>query len=111
MPVIVSSEDKTVERQGQGWKVQRVAGQNLFNGEGLAAFHWILDPQTSGPEMVHGNYDEMIYVISGSGTAFVGGRRLPLETEDLLWLEPGDRCYFEAGAQGLELLQGYAPED
>jgi hypothetical protein len=53
----------------------------------------------------------MLYVIAGSGAAVVGGRRLPLEPESLLWLEPGDRCQLESGAQGLDVLQSYAPGD
>lgn len=109
MPTIQKPEEMNYADQGEGWKVRRIAGGELFGGPAMAAFHWTLEPHTMGPEIIHGNYDEMLYVIAGSGAAVVQGTRLPLEPESLLWLEPGDRCQLESGAQGLEVLQGYAP--
>ena len=111
MPTIQKPEEMNYADQGEGWKVRRIAGGELFGGPAMSAFHWILEPRTRGPEIIHGNYDEMLYVIAGSGAAVVGGRRLPLEPESLLWLETGDRCQLESGAQGLDVLQSYAPGD
>ena len=111
MPVIVNPAEKNeaVENHGDGWAIRRIAGRELFAGPAMAAFHWSLEPHVSGPQFEHGDYDEMFYVITGSGTAVIGGRRLALEAESLLWLETGDSGHFEAGEQGLEILQGYAP--
>jgi quercetin dioxygenase-like cupin family protein len=51
----------------------------------------------------------LLYVIRGSGTAVVNGEDMPLNDESVLWLEPGEQYQFIAGADGLEILQGYAP--
>jgi mannose-6-phosphate isomerase-like protein (cupin superfamily) len=111
MSVIMKPAEKheAIEAHGDGWAVRRIAGRQLFGGAAMAAFHWSLEAHVSGPQFAHGEYDEMFYVITGGGTAVIGGHRLPLEAESLIWLEPGDSGYFEAGEQGLQILQAYAP--
>jgi hypothetical protein len=59
--------------------------------------------------MAHGEGEGLVYVISGNGLVRIGEEHLPLEPESVLWLEPGDSFTFQAGTQGLEILQGYAP--
>lgn len=111
MPVIVNpvEKDETPADQGDGWVIRRIAGRELFGGTAMAAFHWSLAPHAAGPQFEHGDVDEMFYVISGTGAAVIAGRRFTLEAESLLWLESGDAGHFEAGGDGLEVLQAYAP--
>ena len=75
----------------------------------MVARRWLFEAGATGPELEHNDSDQLLYVIQGSGQAVVNGETLPLETESVLWLEPGERYHFVAGEAGLEILQGYAP--
>lgn len=111
MPAIMKPAEKheAIEDHGDGWEIRRIAGHELFGDVAMAAFRWSFEPHATGPQFTHGDYDEMFYIIAGSGSVVISGRRMPLEAESLLWLEPGDSGHFEAGQRGLEILQAYAP--
>lgn len=109
MPIIVNPEEMIAHRQGEGWTEITLADGHTIGVPAMVARRWILKPGARGPERVHGEVEQLLYVIRGSGTAVVGTEHLPLEPETMLWLEPGDRYHFEAGDEGLEILQGYAP--
>lgn len=53
--------------------------------------------------------EHAVYVIAGSGLLEAGGAHFPLGAESVAWLEPGERCVFAAGGQGLRLLAAQAP--
>jgi quercetin dioxygenase-like cupin family protein len=53
--------------------------------------------------------ENFVYVIRGSGRARVGAQVFELQPESVLWLEAGDRCSLEAGAEALEVLLCRAP--
>jgi hypothetical protein len=76
----------------------------------MSARRWSLGPNVVGPQVEHGEGEELLYVISGGGFALVGGEQLPLAPESVLWLEHGDRYHLQAGPEGLEILQGCAPD-
>lgn len=95
-----------VARSGEGWTEYRFARDGLPMG----ARRWVLKPGAHGPEVEHRDAEAMLYVVRGSGAAVVAGTVLPLAAETVVWLERGDRFILEAGPQGLEVLQGYAPE-
>lgn len=109
MPLIVKPEEMRVHQQGEGWSVITLADSQTIGAPAMVARRWVLKPGARGPERVHGEVEQLLYVIRGRGTAIVGNELLPLESETMLWLEPGDRYQFEAGDEGLEILQGYAP--
>jgi quercetin dioxygenase-like cupin family protein len=109
MPIIVRPGQMRVHRQGEGWTEVILADRQTIGTPAIVARRWSLAPHARGPEMTRGEAEHMLYVIHGSGVAHVGGERLPLEPESVLWLEPGDRCQVEAGEHGLEILQGCAP--
>lgn len=109
MPVIINPEKMKVHSQGEGWRIITLADGEAIGAETIVARRWSLAPQSRGPYTTHGDIEQLLYVISGGGVAIVGDERLPLETETMLWLEPGDGYYFEAGPLGLEILQGYPP--
>lgn len=109
MPVIIKPEEMSVHRHGNGWTEITLADRGDFGSPAMVARRLSFEPNVKGDEFEHGEYEEMLYVIRGSGAAIVGEQRFELAPESLLWLEPGDRCRFEAGPDGLDILQGYAP--
>ena len=111
MPIIINQDSTSVIRQGDGWQETLLANHQFIGSPAITARRWSFQAGARGPELEHGDYDEMLYVISGSGTAQVNGQVLELSLESVLWLEAGDRYRIQAGPAGLELLQGIAPEE
>lgn len=109
MPIIIKPEETKVHRQGDGWVAITLADRQSIGAPAMVARRWSLQPHARGPELTHGEVEQLLYVIRGAGVAVVNGERLPLAPETVLWLEPGDRYRLEAGGEGLEILQGYAP--
>lgn len=109
MPIIVKAEETKVTRRGTGWREITLADAQTIGAPAMVARRWLLDPGAQGPELTQGDTDQLLYVIRGSGRAIVDGREFPLTEESVLWLEPGEGYRFIAGADGLEILQGYAP--
>lgn len=110
MPIIVKPDDMPTKRSGDGWQEIALTGGDVTSDSAMVARRWSLQPNARGPRVSHSHdTEEFLYVIMGSGVALVGSERLPLEHETVLWLEPGDSYQLEAGEDGLEILQGYAP--
>ena len=109
MPIILKPENMEVEVAEEGWTKTTLADHNTIGTTAIVARRWSFEPLACGPEQVHGDNDQLLYVISGDGSVRVNGESLPLGKETLLWLEQGDVYQFLAGENGLEILQGYAP--
>lgn len=109
MPVIIESDVMKVIQKEDGWIETTLADSRLINGLGMVARRWSFKPGTRTHEIQHGDHDEMLFVLAGSGIAQVGSQVLSLEPETLVWLEPGDRYFIQASVEGLEILQGIAP--
>lgn len=82
------------------------AGALRIERVSLDAGAYTLPAQTSRQRAEH-----FLYVIRGTGLARVGAESFPLETESILWLEPGDVYSLEAGADALEVLLCRAPAE
>lgn len=98
-----------MHRHSDDWGETTLADSQTIGAPAMVARRWSLAPHARRPEMTHGKVEQLLYVIRGNGMALVEGERLVLEPETVLWLEPGDRYQIEAGENGLEILQGYAP--
>jgi quercetin dioxygenase-like cupin family protein len=109
MPIILEPEKLFNEKKVERWTKTTLADNKSIGTSAIAAFRWSFDPMAAGPEQVHGDTEQLLYVISGDGIVHVNGELLPLEKESMLWLEEGDVYKFVAGENGLEVLQGYAP--
>jgi quercetin dioxygenase-like cupin family protein len=110
MPVIIEPDGMKVIQRGDGWTETTLADSQLINSLGMVARRWSFKLGSLTREIQHGDHDEMLYVIAGSGVVRVGSQELSLEPETLIWLEPGDHYFIQAGVEGLEILQGYAPD-
>jgi quercetin dioxygenase-like cupin family protein len=109
MPIIVKPEEMNIIQRGDGWTLTLLADSRTIGAPAMVARRWTLDPYARGPELVHGRAEGMLYVIGGDGVAHVEGQDMPLCRESVVWLETDERYQLEAGPQGLEVLQGYAP--
>ena len=108
MPIVVQAKETKLISHGKGWQEIGLADSHTFGADAMIARRWLFEPEAEGPERTHGQEDQLLYVIRGSGTAVVNGESLSLIEESVLWLEPGEIYHFVAGKDGLDILQGYA---
>lgn len=74
----------------------------------------VLDPgaSTGGPSNAHAASDQWLYVVSGTGTATVGGESHALRAGTLLLIEPGETHEIaNAGNEPLVTVNVYAPPE
>jgi len=109
MPTLINPDQMTTAHTGDDWVDLTLAYPKTSGTSAMVARRWTLQPGAIGPERVHGDVDQLLYVISGDGKAVVNGQAFALGPESILWLEPGETYHFEGGPNGLEILQGYAP--
>jgi mannose-6-phosphate isomerase-like protein (cupin superfamily) len=65
---------------------------------------------TGGDDNVHTTSDQWLYVVSGSGTAVVEGRRITLDPGALLLIEAGEAHEIvNGGGEPLVTVNVYAP--
>ena len=111
MPIILKPDHMKLFADRDGLTITTLADSALIGEPAMIARRWSLAPNKSTPQSTHGEQEQLLYVISGSGFAYVNGETLLLDSEMMLWLEAGDIYHLIAGKDGLELLQGYAPGD
>ncbi len=111
MGLVRGREEMEVFDHGEGWIQYNVADAEVMGAPVIAARLWKLDPSASLPKRVQDDIERIFIVISGSGSAFVDSESFLLAPEGMLWLEEGDTFWFEAGDEGLELMENYAPGD
>lgn len=109
MALILEPENIELYKKGEGWKVTTLADGSVIGSSAMVARRWSIDSHARTSQIQHGDYEEILFVISGSGEAIVGDLIFSLEPESLLWLEAGDKYQLVANETGLEVLQGYAP--
>ena len=67
---------------------------------------------TGGDDNVHAASDQWLYVIAGHGEATVNGRRVDIETGELLLIEAGERHEIRnTGREPLVTVNVYAPPE
>ena len=111
MGLVRGREEMKVTDQGEGWLQYTVADAQIMGAPVISAKLWKLEPGAKLPERTQDSVERIFIVVSGSGTAFVGPDKFDLAPEGMLWLEEGDTYWFEAGDDGLELMENYAPGD
>lgn len=52
----------------------------------------------------HHDYEHEVYVVSGEGTVFLGGRENPIRGGDVVYVPADEEHQFKAGARGLRFL-------
>ena len=107
MPTIVNAEDRAIAAEGDGWKILTLADDATFGQETMIARHWIVSAESTTTTFTQGNNEQLLYIIRGSGTIIIDGNSHAIDDESVIWLEPGEQYHFTAGADGMEILQGY----
>lgn len=92
-------------RFGKGFRVA------ITNAHAQAA-EMVIEPggKEGGPDNRHAGADQWLFVVSGSGTARINGRRRALSQGTLVLIEKGDRHEIRnSGRTPLRTLNFYAP--
>ena len=92
-------------RFGKGFHV-------AFGNPRSQAAEMVLPPGESegGPDNRHRGADQWLYIVSGTGSATVNGRRVPLKAGALLLIERGDTHEIRnTGRSELRTLNFYVP--
>jgi mannose-6-phosphate isomerase-like protein (cupin superfamily) len=90
---------------GYGFKV-------LLGNRRVQAAQMVIAPGGSegGPQNRHRGADQWLFVVSGTGTAIVSGRRYVLKPHSLVLIEHGERHEIRnAGRSPLKTLNLYSP--
>lgn len=92
-------------RFGKGFRV-------AFGNRRAQAAEMVIAPGDAegGPDNRHHGADQWLFVVAGTGTARINGRRYPLRAGTLLLIERGDRHEIRnTGRALLRTLNWYAP--
>jgi glyoxylate utilization-related uncharacterized protein len=95
--------------RGEGWTLSTLADGTHIDGLTMVAKRWTLAGGARSPGCwIDHDAERFLYVIQGEGTAVIGGERLALDRECVVWLEPDDAYSLEAGPSGLEVLEAHS---
>ena len=83
----------------------------IENEKALAAVMTLSPGEVSGGPGHHGDSDQWLYVIDGSGQVTIEGREIPLEEGDLVLIEAYETHEVRGGDERLETLNLYVPPD
>ena len=108
MPTTFGPADLTTTRQA-GVTHTMLANRALLGTDALQVEQITLEPGARTRPAQVSTSEHFVYVIRGAGHAYVGHDTFPLESESVLWLEPGDLFSLEAGADALAVLLCRAP--
>jgi redox-sensitive bicupin YhaK (pirin superfamily) len=106
MPEFRRPEEMAIDDGGEGWALSTLADSSQIEGLGMVARRWALGAGARSPRRrTYRGAECFLYVIQGEGAAVIGGDRLRLDRESVVWLEPDDAYSLEAGPGGLEVLE------
>lgn len=108
MPTIFEAKDLPVTEQS-GLNITTLANQAMLGTDALQVQRITLNASAKSESFAAENAERFVYVVRGRGQAYVGGQVFPLDAESVLWLDNGDTVYFEAEADGLQVLLCRAP--
>lgn len=108
MPTIFKPQDLPVSEKN-GASIATLANQAMLGANALQVEHITLKTSAESSLFEAVPAERFVYVIRGVGQAYINERAFPLTAESVLWLEKEDAFYFEAGADGLEVLLCRAP--
>ena len=91
-------------RFGKGFRVG-ITGDHAQ----IATMTLVAGDSEGDPRNRHRGADQCLFVVRGSGTAIVNGKRYPLRKGTALLIERGDRHQIIAGRGRLETLNVYVP--
>lgn len=78
--------------------------------EGKKYYH-TLTPKDNSPVVVHDHTDQITYVVDGSGTAYLNGRKQEVRGGNIFLIQSGTTMRFIANSGGLTLFNIHVPDD
>jgi glyoxylate utilization-related uncharacterized protein len=109
MPEFRQPEEVAVADSGEGWTLSTLADGAHVAGLAMVARRWTLAGGARSPRCrTDRDAERFLYVIRGEGAAVIGGERLALDPECVVWLEPDDAYSLEAGPTGLDVLEAHS---
>jgi len=110
MPTIFEPNDLPIRNQ-DGVTYTTLANAAMLGADALQVERVSLDAgKTSGLASAV-DAERFLYVIQGSGQAYVSDETFSLAPESMLWIDPGDTFTLEAGTEQLEVLVCRAPAE
>jgi quercetin dioxygenase-like cupin family protein len=81
----------------------------------LAGVFGLLEPKTQVPYHYHKQRHSVIIVIGGEATEIVDGKEIPIKTQDVLYIPPGEKHMMlnktDTAFRYLEFFTNVAPDD
>lgn len=78
-------------------------------GHPMSALHISMKPHSEAPELYHAKTDEYFYILRGSSSGTVNGRKRRFRAGDFCFLPSGTLHHFRAGPKGVELIDVFVP--
>jgi mannose-6-phosphate isomerase-like protein (cupin superfamily) len=94
-------------RAFQGMKVKSLISKE--ETEEMVAYHIRIPRNTRIAHSHHKVAHEVIFILSGSGTAHLNEERFPVKAKDVVLIRPGTWHSFSAGHEALEALAVLSP--
>ncbi len=108
MPTIFEPKDLPVTEKS-GVNIATLANRAMLGTDSLQVDRVVLKEGAKSLSFEAVDAERFVYVVSGTGQAYVSYQTFPLDAESMLWLEKDDTIYLEAGTGGLEVLLCRAP--
>ncbi|HEX9837990.1 MAG TPA: hypothetical protein VGA72_01515 [Anaerolineales bacterium] len=108
MPTIFEPKDVPVTKKN-GTRIAELANSAMLGTNALQVERIELEAEAKTSLFEAVDAERFVYVIRGSGQAYVGEQAFHLDAESLLWLGKDDTFYLEASADRLEVLLCHAP--
>lgn len=87
-------------------RMRAIAGAAGLN---ITFLHEELPPDGAAPTVVHSATAEFVYMLAGSVTGMVSGKKIELKQGDYLMIPPGVAHKFTAGSGGGEAISVFSP--
>ena len=75
----------------------------------ISLLHEVLPPFSATPALYHRSTSEFVFVLKGSATAYLGGRRLSMKAGTMFEIPPGTLHQFLTHRSGAEVLSIFSP--
>ena len=110
MPTIFEPNDLPVRKQ-DGATYTTLANAAMLGADTLQVERITLESGKKSEPVSAVEAERFLYVIQGTGQAYVGSEAFQLAPESMLWIESGDTFTLEAGAEQVEVLICRAPAE
>lgn len=89
----------------------RKSHEILQENPGKGRYFHTLRAEDNAPVVVHRHTSQFTYVLDGSGTGWLNGRKQPLQKGDKIVVEPGTLHRFKANEEGMTLFHIHIPDE